>query len=101
MPLGNGEIGLQEMLMQTNGREILLLPAWPKDWEADFKLHAPYETTVEGPGCEGQAGRPESDSGEPKGGCHSQRQPVISWFETSRSFRRGYGIWSTFTLNLG
>jgi hypothetical protein len=45
---GNGENGLQEMLMQTNGREITLLPAWPKNWNAEFKLHAPYETTVEG-----------------------------------------------------
>jgi hypothetical protein len=23
-------------------------PAWPKNWDAEFKLHAPYETTVEG-----------------------------------------------------
>ncbi len=45
---GNGENGLQTMLMQTNGRKILLLPAWPKNWNADFKLHAPFETTVEG-----------------------------------------------------
>jgi hypothetical protein len=45
---GNGENGLQEMLMQTNGRQITLLPAWPKNWNAEFKLHAPYETTVEG-----------------------------------------------------
>jgi len=45
---GNGENGLQEMLMQTNGRQIILLPAWPKDWNAEFKLHAPYKTTVEG-----------------------------------------------------
>lgn len=45
---GSGMIGLQEMLMQTDGREILLMPAWPADWEADFKLHAPYNTTVEG-----------------------------------------------------
>jgi len=45
---GNGENGLQEMLMQINGRQIMLLPAWPKDWNAEFKLHAPYETTVEG-----------------------------------------------------
>jgi alpha-L-fucosidase 2 len=45
---GNGEKGLQEMLMQTNGREIILLPAWPTSWDAEFKLHAPYETTVEG-----------------------------------------------------
>ena len=41
-------IGLQEMLMQTIGKEIRLLPAWPKDWDVDFKLHAPRRTTVEG-----------------------------------------------------
>jgi hypothetical protein len=25
-----------------------LLPAWPRDWEVDFKLHAPLETVIEG-----------------------------------------------------
>ena len=45
---GNGENGLQQMLLQTDGRKILLLPAWPKDWDADFKLNAPYKTTVQG-----------------------------------------------------
>ncbi len=45
---GNGENGLQEMLMQAEGRKILLLPAWPKDWDAEFKLNAPYNTTVKG-----------------------------------------------------
>ncbi|HTI91391.1 MAG TPA: DUF5703 domain-containing protein [Puia sp.] len=45
---GNGENGLQKMLMQTEGRKILLVPAWPKGWDADFKLHAPYNTTVQG-----------------------------------------------------
>jgi len=45
---GSGMIGLQEMLMQTIGDEIRLLPAWPKDWDVDFKLHAPRATTVEG-----------------------------------------------------
>ncbi len=45
---GNGENGLQEMLMQVDGKKILLLPAWPKEWDAVFKLHAPYNTTVEG-----------------------------------------------------
>jgi hypothetical protein len=39
---------LQEMLMQTDGRRILLGPAWPAEWNCDFKLHAPYQTTVEG-----------------------------------------------------
>jgi hypothetical protein len=37
----------QLMLLQGLGRKILLLPAWPHDWDVDFKLHAPYRTTVE------------------------------------------------------
>lgn len=39
---------LELMLMQNDGKRIQLLPAWPNDWTADFKLHAPYQTTVEG-----------------------------------------------------
>ena len=39
---------VQAMLMQTEGRTIHLLPAWPAEWQADFKLHAPYRTVVEG-----------------------------------------------------
>lgn len=39
---------VQSMLMQTEGRRILLLPAWPMEWDVDFKLHAPYQTVVEG-----------------------------------------------------
>jgi hypothetical protein len=46
--LGAGSIGLQEMLMQTVGEKIYLLGAWPKDWDVDFKLHAPCRTMVEG-----------------------------------------------------
>lgn len=45
---GNGQLGLQKMLMQCDGKKILLLPAWPKEWNADFKLYAPFQTTVEG-----------------------------------------------------
>ncbi len=44
---GSGMIGLQEMLLQTNGKQILLFPAWPKEWDVHFKLHAPDKTTVE------------------------------------------------------
>ena len=40
-------IGLQEMLMQTADEKIVLFPAWPKEWDVDFKLHAPGGTTVE------------------------------------------------------
>jgi len=44
---GSGMIALQEMMMQTDGEKIYLLPAWPADWNADIKLHAPYNTTIE------------------------------------------------------
>ena len=44
---GSGMIGLQEMLLQTNGEQILLFPAWSKEWDIHFKLYAPGETTVE------------------------------------------------------
>ena len=39
---------LQAMLLQTDGRQIFLLPAWPKEWDVEFKLHAPQQTIVEG-----------------------------------------------------
>ena len=39
---------LQTMLMQTEGERVFLLPAWPKEWDVDFKLRAPRDTTVEG-----------------------------------------------------
>jgi hypothetical protein len=45
---GAGMATLQLMLMQCDGKEIRLLPAWPDDWTADFKLCAPFQTTVEG-----------------------------------------------------
>ena len=36
------------MLIQNVGDRILLLPAWPKGWNASFRLHAPRKTVVEG-----------------------------------------------------
>jgi hypothetical protein len=44
---GNLQLTLQFMLMQTDGDTIRLLPAWPNDWDVNFKLHAPKQTTVE------------------------------------------------------
>jgi len=52
---------LQSMLMQAEPQtgsdydgKIYLLPAWPKDWDVSFKLHAPGGTTVE---CEYRDGK--------------------------------------------
>lgn len=39
---------VQAMILQTEGKKIFVLPAWPKEWNLKFKLHAPYQTTVEG-----------------------------------------------------
>ena len=44
---GSGMIGLQEMLMQEVDGKIYLFPAWPRDWDVKFKLHASRNTTVE------------------------------------------------------
>jgi len=35
------------MLLQADGNKLLLLPAWPKEWDVSFKLHAPHQTVVE------------------------------------------------------
>ncbi len=44
---GVAMIALQRMLLQYDGDMIQLLPAWPKGWDVDFKLHAPRKTTFE------------------------------------------------------
>lgn len=44
---GSGMIGLQEMLLQDVNDKILLFPAWPKNIDVHFKLHAPKQTEVE------------------------------------------------------
>ncbi len=45
---GAGMITLQLMLIQADDKRIQLTPAWPANWTADFKLVAPYNTTVSG-----------------------------------------------------
>jgi len=45
---------LQHMLLQTVDQKIYLLPAWPKNWNAKFRLHAPARTVLEGEVREGR-----------------------------------------------
>jgi alpha-L-fucosidase 2 len=45
---GVSMIALQKMVLQTDGEKIFLLPAWPKEWDLDFRLHAPLQTVVTG-----------------------------------------------------
>ena len=44
---GSGMIAMQEMLLQEVGDTLYLFPAWPKDWDVRFKLHASKGTIVE------------------------------------------------------
>ncbi len=45
---GAGMIGIQEMLLQETPKgELLLFPAWPKEWNAKFRLHATGGRIVE------------------------------------------------------
>jgi hypothetical protein len=37
----------QTMLLQADGQRLFLLPAWPREWNVDFKLRAPGQTVVE------------------------------------------------------
>lgn len=43
-------IALQHMLLQSDnhGERLLLFPAWPKNWDIEFKLHAERNTSVAG-----------------------------------------------------
>ncbi len=61
---------LQAMLLQTDGPKIFLLPAWPKEWDVEFRLHAPQQTIVEG---SYRAGRIESLKVTPE----SRRRDVV------------------------
>lgn len=47
---GVNMIALQKMLLQTDpfSATIHLFPAWPKEWDCSFKLHAPQRTVIQG-----------------------------------------------------
>jgi hypothetical protein len=51
---GNLMKALQRMLLQAEGDQIWLFPAWPADWNVSFKLHAPHQTTIQGLYQDGQ-----------------------------------------------
>ncbi len=71
-------IALQRMLLQCEGDRILLLPAWPVDWDVRFKLHAPNQTTVE---AEVRDGR------------------VVELIVTPESRRKDVTLWPPFELS--
>lgn len=43
---GNLMKAFQTMLLQADHDDILLMPAWPTEWDVSFKLHAPQNTIL-------------------------------------------------------
>jgi hypothetical protein len=63
---------LQSMLLQSDGKKIYLLPAWPEDWDVNFKLCANDNTTVE---CMYRKGKVQSLTVTPK----SRRADIVDF----------------------
>ena len=61
---------LQSMLLQSDGKKIFLLPAWPENWNVSFKLCAAGNTIVE---CEYSDGKVKSLKVQPE----SRRADII------------------------
>jgi autotransporter-associated beta strand protein len=40
--------GLENMIVQSHGNKIYLFPAWPEEWDVNFKVHAAQNTVLEG-----------------------------------------------------
>ena len=76
---------LQSMLLQSNGKAIYLLPAWPEDWDVTFKLHAAWNTTVE---CEYRDGRVQSLKVTPD----SRRADVVDFSSLDNRIRTLVGV---------
>ena len=45
---GSGSVALQRMLVQQTADKIVLLPAWPRNWDVTFKLKLRQGGTIEG-----------------------------------------------------
>ena len=45
---GSGMIALQEMLVQEARGIIYLFPAWPSQWDVEFRLHLPQNRVITG-----------------------------------------------------
>lgn len=71
---------VQSMLLQSSGRKIILLPAWPENWDVSFKLHAAFNTTVE---CEFKDGKVKSLKVNPE----SRRADIVDMTTLQRRIR--------------
>ena len=72
----------QLMLLQGDGKRLVLLPARPKEWDVEFKLHAPGNTVVE---CVFRQGRVEHLQVTPESRSKDLEMP--DFFQTKEPLR--------------
>jgi hypothetical protein len=80
--LGVVQQAVQAMLLQGDGKRLVLLPAWPKEWDVEFKLHAPGNTVVE---CVFRQGRVEHLQVTPESRSKDLEMP--DFFQTKEPLR--------------
>jgi hypothetical protein len=68
---GAGSTALQRMLVQEAAGKIFLLPAWPADWDVDFKLHLTGGAVIGGKVIDGS---------------------LAEWFRTGKKISVGLGL---------
>jgi hypothetical protein len=71
---------LQSMLLQSDGKKIFLLPAFPENWDVSFKLRAAFNTTVE---CEYRDGKVQSLKVSPE----SRRADIVDMSSLQQRIR--------------
>jgi alpha-L-fucosidase 2 len=76
----NSVNALQSMLLQSDGKKIYLLPAWPEDWDVSFKLWANDNTAVE---CDYRGGKVRSLKVTPE----SRRADVVDFSSPENRIR--------------
>ncbi len=81
----NSVNALQSMLLQSDGRRIFLLPAWPENWDVSFKLCANDNTTVE---CVYRDGKVRSLEVTPE----SRRADVVNFSTLENRIRTLVGV---------
>jgi hypothetical protein len=81
----NSVNALQSMLLQSDGKKIYLLPAWPEDWDVTFKLFASDNMSVE---CVYRGGRVTSLKVTPE----SRRADVVDFSSLENRIRTLVGV---------
>ncbi|MEI7901904.1 MAG: discoidin domain-containing protein, partial [bacterium] len=81
----NSANALQSMLLQSDGKQIFLLPAWPEDWDVSFKLCVPGNTTVE---CVYRDGKVQSLKVMPR----ARRADIVDFSSLANRIRTLVGV---------